>query len=310
MEHLENNLQPSVDKILEKAKSLFILEDTTRKWIGNFPSLYAEIHIKRIVKKLNDERFNNLNMLTTYIVQDIGNIITIIFRLSWMQEKSVIDDFLRNMWMHFAGVDISLFHIEIKSIMDYIAEIIAECADKQLLQEYVRTNKSLYNPENFDKLKSWSNIPQKFAGLKHWLTADAENIRHQCLDSNIAKIVETTLWYDEISFVRNKLVHKGDCTLVFGKPEEGILFQIFGDGCERVAMNDFYILENNIASFERYAALYISQLLLFLEQFAEILRHKLSFMEDIGNSKIGDPGFDVLIKWIDLSLIHDDKSGS
>jgi hypothetical protein len=176
-------------------------------------------------------------------------------------------------------------------------------------QEYVRLNKWLYELKNSGKLKNWLNVPQNFAGIKQWLKEDVDSKRRQSLGFDIAEIIETTAWYDEVSTVRNNLIHKGAHTLVFPQPEEGILFQVYGKGYEQLANNNFYIVENNIASFERYAVLYLSHLLIFLEHFAVPLRHKLSYIGDTSNAKFLSPGFDVLVQWIEMSLTHIKKYG-
>lgn len=290
----------NITEVLQTTKTLLMHEDNA--WAGNFPSLCTEIHIEATKKRLRDARLNSLNMLTSYISQDIGNIGAIITRLSWMREKACHDDYLHKMWMFFASADISLFHIEIKSIMDYIAEIIAEHANKRVLQKLIKLNKWSNGPQDYSKIQKWLNVPQKFAGLKQWLKKDVRNKRHQSLGSEIAKMVEITSWYDDISIVRNKTVHKGGYSLVFPQPEEGILFQIYSEGYEYLIRNNFYIVKNNIASFKRYAALYLSHLMIFLERFAALSRHKLSFTGDTSNAKLHSFGFDILVKWIDSSL--------
>jgi hypothetical protein len=119
----------NIREILQTTKTLLMDED--HAWAGNFPSLCVEIHIEVTKQKLRDARLNHLNMLTSCISQDIWNIGAIITRLSWMREKACHDSYLKQMWIYFAGADIALFHIEIKSIMDYVAEIIAEYVNKQ-----------------------------------------------------------------------------------------------------------------------------------------------------------------------------------
>jgi len=227
---------------------------------------------------MKDIHLNNLYFQTMHIIQDIWNISTIIKRLSWMREKACQDDYLRQMWMFFAGVDIEIFHIELRAIMNYVAELISEYTNKKGV------------------------VPTSFRKLYQWLPRNSEN--QKILGEDFTNLIVSAKWFPDILNIRDMLIHQGAFTLVFGKPEDGILFQIYRDGYRELISKDFYILKENIASFERYAALYISQLLLFLEQFAKIFRNKLSFTSDIKDSRISAAGFDVLIQWIDISIEH------
>ena len=271
----------TVTEILQRAKSLLNNEDNA--WVGKFPSLCAEIHVKRVEKKLKDDRLNNMNRLTTYITQDIWNIGTIITRLSWMREKTCHDDYLRQMWMYYASVDIEIFHIELRAIMNYVAEIMSECANKK------------------------KQVPKSFRKLRQWCAKSPENQKK--LGADFTGLVTTAAWFPDILNIRDMLLHFGGYTLVFPQPEEEILFQIYGESYQRLAKSKFYLDKNNVASFKRYAALYLSHLLIFLEHLAELLRHKLSFTGDISNAKFFSSGFDILVQWIEVSLVYAKKHG-
>lgn len=98
--------------------------------------------------------------------------------------------------------------------------------------------------------------------------------------------------------VRDALIHSGAFTLVFGDPKDGILFQIHKDPIRNLISHDILMFNENVAYFERYAAIYFSHLLVFLEQLAEVLKEKYKIKTVAKDASCNSPGFDIILDWM------------
>jgi hypothetical protein len=132
-------------------------------------------------------------------MRNAPNIGAIILRLDWYKTLWNQEGFA-DLWRWFASCDIDLFHVEIRSIFDYLASIIKLVSD------------------------SPGQVSDKsFRKLRNWVTKGKSELK---VGNDLAQLLLHCDWFDGLREVRDTLVHRGGFTLVF--PEKSrILFQVY-----------------------------------------------------------------------------------
>ncbi len=279
--------------VVKDALSMFSFKQEKQMyiWRSRFVSLNGDLHLSLFSRHKNDclpiyEKFH-------HVVQDVWNIGAIVDRLEWMRKKAIEDDELKNKWMYYASLDIEHFHIEMRAIMNYVAEIIYHMAD--------------------DNKKG--QLPKKsFRKLLNWILKKTGN--RELLGEELALIVlSAERWFNKLFPVRDAIMHEGGYSLVFGEPEDGILFQVLNKRNINIVntLSNKLIMHNdtNVIYFDRYAAILFSYLLVFLDQLAgtvqPILKGKtLNSLDQ--NSENYCFGFAVINRWMEnLISVSDDN---
>ncbi|VVB50481.1 Uncharacterised protein [uncultured archaeon] len=264
-------------KVLVNARKLLIYQNNSFVWRGEFISLSSDINLTRGMNKIFAKTYD----LIKKIFQDIGNIGIILKRLEWMRQKTSEDEYLYQNWQSFASVDIEHFFVELRSIMDYIAEIIV-CTAK--------------HPEQLPK-KDISKSPS-FEKIRNWASKNPENST-KLLGKEITEVIISSNWFPHIRLIRDGLVHEGGFALVFLEPKEGILFQVY-KGFRNIVNYKMIMYNDNIAYFDRFVAIYFSHLLLFLERFSKAIRSILEPKHI--DCKASSGCSEIIVEWMD-SLI-------
>ncbi len=215
-----------------------------------------------------------VNHLLRYIAQDLSNILIIINKLDWEREMWIRGYLSDTAWLYFAGSDIDMFHVELRSICDYVAEIIQAQSSHP------------------------SNVPRSFEKLRNSLAEEEEEKEsklHANIGEGLAKLVLNCNWFKEIRDVRDSSIHTGARIVVFlEKPK--IQFQIYQGWSKKV--NKEELMDNeNVVNFEAYSALYVCYLLAFLDEFGSLLivRYSIPRFEMKGGHE--NTGFQILRKW-------------
>lgn len=209
--------------------------------------LWSNVHLNTIA----GVKLPSINRPLQYIYQDVNNLETISSRLVWELDLSDRNELNPWNWMRFAEVDIAVFHIELRSIFDYSARIIQEVSD-------------LHKP--IKKCKS-------FTKLKNWLVNEEGEKNMKTLGDDLAKLVLSARWFDEIKDVRDEIMHKGAEPMVF--PEKGrILFQVSRGAMNLISFPEVKFNEN-VIDFELYAGVYFGYLIAFLEEASKVVEKRL-----------------------------------
>jgi hypothetical protein len=211
------------------------------------PSWFVKTHSHIRMNLIIGENFPRISSFMDFITMDIGNVETITTRLAWekglSQEKQL--DFGK--WMKYSGCDIDLFHIEMRSIFDYIAKIINRISDEP------------------------KRVPDKgFNNLKDWLKLECSE---KTLGKDLADVVRSADWFDNLKTIRDESVHRGGMTLVF-PDEKDILFQVY-KGHENLVSIPEVMYNENVVRFESYAGLHFGYLIALLEDLAKIVEGRL-----------------------------------
>jgi hypothetical protein len=256
---------------IQRVRSQFSKDEEGWFWSGEFVSLFGDLVIA--LARYKDKIVTKIHRKYLYMYQDLSNLGVILFKLEWIRLRAEIDDSLKAVWWQFATLDIEHFHIEYRSIFDYVAQIIREIANKP------------------------GQIPDSFRGLQEWLNKNPGNRAR--LGEELANLVDSVDWFPDIQDLRDSMIHRGAFTLVFLDPEEGILFQSLGNSLKPLIKNETVMDNENVVDFQLYCALYLCRLLLFLEELAKIIRSKLSIEKRSQQAKSYSPGFELLISWLD-----------
>jgi hypothetical protein len=239
------------------------------------PSMFVMSLTNIMLNTRAGERLPPIYSFMQYISQDVSNMETITTRLAWQRDLWSTDQLDLGKWMSYAGCDIDLFLIEARSIFDYLAKIIKRISDQ---------------PEQ---------VPDEgFNLLKTWLAKSDNNVKR--LGKDLAELVFSVDWFDDLKNVRDANVHQGGMTLVFLEKDR-ILFQILPE----------IMYNENVVDFELYAGMHFGYLIAFLEDFATVIERYLpkgKYSLGVGNPRKLYRELPAVYSWIEKLLTIEDKS--
>ena len=231
---------------------------------GNYisPSNFVKLSIGMWTNICVGVKYPPIYSFLQYIRQDVGNIEVITSRLAWELDLWNKEQLSLGNWMGYAACDIDLFYIEMRSIFDYVAKVIVRISDKP------------------------QEIPDgSFNELRNWLLKKQDNPK--TLGEDLANLVRSANWFEELKKVRDTNVHQGGTTLVFLEKDR-ILFQTSKNYTNLISIPEIMYNEN-VADFELYAGLYFGYLMSLLEEFSITVRKRLPTGKinfDAGNPRI------------------------
>jgi hypothetical protein len=225
----------------------------------------------------------------TLAVRSIGqyewNMLTAIERLEWTRHQVDTNEHVMSQWNYYASTDIESWHVNFKSLLDQVALVIAELADRR---------KQVPN-DSFRKLYDRSR-PEKLRTVEGMRFAEK-------LGVDWLGLLHGVTWFDQIVSVRDEIVHSGGHTMVFKDASNAILFQVHGRRYQNLVKNNPLMFNKNVVFFDRYAAHLMSHLLIFLEHFGRVVYDRLlSSRKPEETAKNCSPGWGTLRSWIDSTL--------
>src|SRR5262249_48674712 len=141
-------------------------------------------------------------------------------------------------WNLFTTADIDLFHVEFRSLFDYVARLLRGISDR---------------PKNVPDDRS-------FEALGKWIAKPGNGRR---IGEEVADLIKKANWFGKIKEVRDEIVHRGGETLVFfEKPH--ILFQTYKRH-EKLLDLPGVMYNPNVVDFELYASVLYAYLIDYLE---------------------------------------------
>jgi len=265
-----------IDKQRLKAALSIIHEDKKGYFSsGRFASAVSDMIDMRA-------QLHELDEYLKYILMDTWNLETISLRIAWQRSLWTQKQLEESLWSIYTSCDISFFHVELRSVFDYLAKIIITLSDS-------------YLPSKIRK--------GSFRTLRQWVFKEDDNA--QKLGRDLARIVQSCGWFDSLRAYRDSIVHRGDHILIFPH-EDRILFQIYQGVQGRIRIPEI-MFDKNVVDFELYAGLYIGYLMAYLEEFSEMLYKRCLKKTPIIGAQIYHPGFQVVSDWIKQVLNCDNK---
>lgn len=212
-----------------------------------------------------------------YILQDVWNIETIVHKLSWQRDMWKNNILPENMWMRFAQIDMDLFHIELRSIFDYLSKTLTILSN---------------NP---DQVRGRG---KSFNQLYNWLNSNPNNIL--IFGKELANLVLSCNWFYDIKDLRDLKTHYGGYSLVFIH-ENRILLQVYKGWSKQIQIPEIMFNEN-VVDFELYAGLYIGYLYAYLEKASNVIDSKLTLKKVGTDARSYHPGLEIIHEWISKLL--------
>lgn len=224
-----------------------------------------------------DKQKSAIARAARFASHDLGNMVAIVDRLNWLQvQLDTSTDSGRDKWMRYGSLDIDMFQVECRSLMDYLND--AACAAaKAPGQIRARSMRRL-----LEKLRSAS----KGESIKKRLGADLSDAVLKCED-----------WFWMIRAVRDGLVHEGTETMVFGDPTR-ILFQVHRgwDNCITEANLPIAMFNENVVDFAIYSGFVFGRLIAFADELASVIIKSVPLQPP--GAKWLMPGLDIVEDWM------------
>lgn len=240
---------------------------------GALEALWAEGFLDRG----KSERLDELKWHLRAVLNRLGGLRTIAAKLDWMLGERDAGNLAPDGWMHFASNDVLSFFSELRSLFDHLAAALAAAAPQP------------------------GGVPDRsFNRLRNWLSKDPQE-RGAQLGGEIADVIRSCEWFDEVREVRDGLLHRDATTIVF-PDEPGVRFQVY-QGADRLIEERGVLIRENIVSFERFAAAVMARLHSLLEaatiSMAELMNVDL---QETGPGWSRHFGLEVIAQWTDEYL--------
>lgn len=123
------------------------------------------------------------------------------------------------------------------------------------------------------------------------------------LGPELAELVFSIDWFDDLKNIRDINVHQGGVTIVFLEKNR-ILFQAVKSFKNLISFSEIMYNEN-VVDFELYAAIYFGYLIAFLEDFAKAIENRLpkgKFSFGVGNPRKLYQELPSIYSWIEKLL--------
>lgn len=275
-----NKLKCALSTIHKKNKEIF--------QSGKFFELLGEVHGKAGTNHSLRKLLSMLSSIWQYLFIIYDDILQLyqqkklynLYSLKILFQKRLD----KESWMRFAAINIKHFYIDYRSLFDFLAEAIGLVSDSPS-----------QIPTSFNKLKKWTNKPN--------------NVKR--LGNDLADVVRSCEWFEDLKDVRDSIIHEGDLILVF--PTKGkILFQIHDKkNLKRKILEPEIIMNNkNVADFELYAGLYLGYLIAYLEEVSEVIISRLNLSIKKLTSKSCHESLHIIYEWIEKVLLFTNKNST
>ena len=192
-------------------------------------------------------RFSPIAATTRYTATRLMDFFARLQMIDWMNDMlSDLPDeesYRRRMYL---GMAIKDFHVDVVSLMDSVAPAL------------IQTNGQL-KPKDKKALPGWPAIQR-----------DSERSYRQDMPDDLLKLVDSTnRWLPTVKKVRDVLTHRDHQTLIFGKPSDGILFQVY-EGIHTPRILDPVLLYSpGVVDFELYSAFIVAEILALFDDLGE-----------------------------------------
>lgn len=198
-----------------------------------------------------EETALSIHKTLRHINNDVWNICTIASRIEWFRRIAQENQWTEKnpfLWSLYTGLDIELFFIEVRSILDYTAIALKDMSQKP----------AQVKVGSFREMYQWL---EKNPGNKERLGQEASNV------------IQSAAWYKEIRQLRDDMIHRGFDTVVFGSPRDGVLFQVLS-GLEGKVHMEALMWNENVVDFQLYVGLYFARIYALLNKLGTLILNK------------------------------------
>ena len=257
---------------LKEAINLIHSDEKDYYWAGEFVDTFVQV----IIGRSQNQTLGPVHLAMQNINQDLWNVCTLVYRLEWLHNLAIQNQLGFTLWNMSASLDVEYFHVELRSILDYIANILGIIAKKP------------------------GQVPSNSCReLYQWLDANPQNVTR--FGKEQSALVLSAPWYSELRVIRDSVLHRGAFTLVFGSPKDGILFQVHS-GFKPLIKVDSLMWNENVVDFQLYAGLYFARVIVLLERLGGLFANRIPRQPSIREAKCNYQGLGILRNWMSKLL--------
>lgn len=260
----------AIDKQLLNETLALIQEDSTGPFLSG-EWLAMDSHLLAISP--DDKRQREVGELLRYAHSDLQNLTGIVWRLLWEKRLQASEELDDSRWRIFAGLDIDLFHVEFRSLFDYLGRLVSVASDSPGVRD-----------KSFEK-------------LRRWLQVEMHRVQ---FGNDLAESVLACTWFGELRRIRDTALHSGGFSLVFPHADK-ILFQCYSTHHAQVSYPEV-MWNRNVADFELYAGLHLGYTFAWLDRLSTLLFDRLCLRRVGSDARWYHPVFGSLRDWIESLL--------
>lgn len=221
-----------------------------------------------LLKAVSTTRARLLVSAATYAGRRLNDLLLRQSFISWLRrEFAQHGQHPSGIWRVFAALAIKDFHSDASSLMDAVAPV-AILIDADIKKE--------------DR-KKLPGFPDIQGGTQR---SYRKRLQHDVLTI----VDDTERWWPFVKQIRDLSMHRRHERLVFGRPEDGFLFQIYEGDKPLVTQLPFAHSGTDVADFQRYAAWVTAEIVCVLDRLAVVIAARLSFTKEIldNGGRVGD----------------------
>lgn len=261
---------------LSRVRELFILADSNDTLVISLEGLGAELSNRVLSIKNTPNLPTSMRQYMTqvskvaeaisYLSDRLTDVIARHQQISWMRHmldyKAASGVFAQAtdpkaaLWRIFLGLAIKDFHLDISSLMDSVAPVVIQAEGKLKSGDKVR-------------LPGWEAIVSR--------SKTGKSYREQ-LSPDVTNIVDKAeRWWADIKEVRNLVTHRKHDRIVYGNPEDGLLFQIYDQvsGPKINIPQALYQKGLHVVDFDLYSAWVFAEMITLLDDLGFVIAPKM-----------------------------------
>jgi hypothetical protein len=242
---------------LKYVRSLFSEEPTVSIRIA-LDAVYPSLGQLASTGSSMAESADRLARASSYVMQRFIEVLARVAFLDWLRQQFVPKDESREPWNTFAGLSVGDFHSDVASLMDSIALLII------LMDGELEERDAARMP-----VFSWIAI----GGCYHKGLSDELRTLADAVNS----------WWPAVKSVRDHIVHRRHCRIVFSRPQDGFHFQVY-DSEDRALLDEPYLSATTgteIVDLYLYSAWVISEAAYFLDKLGRVLMERFNLPHEM-----------------------------
>ncbi len=175
-------------------------------------------------------------------LHDLWQLSAIASRLAWSRRMERAEQLAPGIGRSYFELDIDLFHIRLRTMMDHVAKLISLCVEKP------------------------GQTPSTFAKLRTYAAKHADR-----LPQGIAAELLAADWFDEIRAMRDALVHEGGRSMAFYPDDvHHLLYQVHRSSSDSMISRPSLVV-GNLAKFDYFVAWSVSHAMRFMDRVGALL---------------------------------------
>jgi len=255
--------------------------DGVPAFVGHHAALTTALHTAACSKGFSPTKGDAVvqaNLLMRHVNQDLWALQTLAVRMTREHRLMTAKDSDSAAYFLFMSCDVHLFLVEARSLLDYLAQLIALAAHQP------------------GQIKVTS-----FNALRNWVAEHPARL-DRVLGLDLAGLVRGCTWFDEVKASRDAVVHRGGEALCMWSGTDEISFDLLMvPQPARVLRHIWKSRTGPFGDFRVYAALCFGRLVALVEDAASIVRARLPLSSTNG-SQISHTGLGILKEWMLLAL--------